>query len=185
MEQRFWGLTRITRAAALLWYVIDDNWCHSLSEFKYYGCWSYGKRFGEWMAAEFNKAGFFEGIDLIVPVPLHPFRLFERLFNQAELLAIGVSQYTGIECDISAVSRIVNNPPQASLPFDERWKNTENIFAVPHPERLKGRHILIVDDVLTSGSTAISFAQTIRQACNEDVEISVATLFISQDFNLD
>lgn len=180
LEQRFWGMVPIERAASLLWYKSQGQWQKVIHQFKYHSKHFLGEKFGYLMAAEFSKGGFFDGVDLIVPIPLHPLRRLQRQYNQSELLAHGISRYTGIPTNFKAVRRTANNPPQAQLHYNDRWRHTENIFDIPNPKALTGRHIVIVDDVFTSGSTLTSCAKAIYKACNGDVKISVATLAAAQ-----
>ena len=180
MEQRYWGSVPIVRAASLLWYMEGSKWREAIHNFKYHNDYYLGERFGRMMAVEFSKADFFKDIDTIIPIPLHPQRRFDRYYNQSEYLAQGISNYTGINIDLHSVIRIVNNPPQVKLGLGERIRYTNNIFSVPNPQNLEGRHILLVDDVFTSGSTTISCARAIMKACNDNVRISVATFAATQ-----
>lgn len=180
IEQRFWGQVPIVRAAALWWFVEGSAWQQVVHNFKYRSHWYYAENMGRWFGAEAADSGFFEDIDLIVPVPLHPLRRLERGYNQAEHIAYGISTQTSIPYCFNAVHRTRNNPPQAQMRYSERWNNIEGLFAISNPERLTGRHILIVDDVFTSGATIISLAQAINTACNGDVKISVATIAASR-----
>lgn len=180
MEQRFWGIIPIERAAAFMWYVEGSKWRDIIHEFKYHNHWFLAQNMGQWFATELLRTDFFQGIDLIVPVPLHWRRRLVRGYNQTEYIALGLSRKTGIKCYRNAVKRTVNNPPQAGMEFINRWQHIENIFTTSHPERLKGKHILLVDDVFTSGATLSTLAQSIIKACDGDVKISVATLAASR-----
>lgn len=102
---------------------------------------------------DFMQADFFDGIDLIIPIPLHSKRLRERGYNQSEWIARALSEATGIPMDTTHVSRIRNNPQQALQKAKDRATNVEGVFAVNHPEELYRKHILIVDDLITTGST--------------------------------
>lgn len=104
-------------------------------------------------AYDFMQADFFDGIDLIIPIPLHPRRLHERGYNQSEWIARALSEVTGIPVDTTHVLRIRNNPQQALQSAKDRQTNVEGVFAVNHPEELYRKHILIVDDLITTGST--------------------------------
>ena len=112
---------------------------------------------GFWLARQalldWRNETFFEDFDLIVPMPLHPTRLRERGYNQAEYIALGISELTGIPVDATHVLRVRNTPKQAQQTGDERKTNVANAFAVVHPEELKDKHILVVDDLITTGET--------------------------------
>ena len=123
--------------------------------------------------------------EVLVPVPLHPARQRQRGYNQAEYLAEGIARALRAEVDRHSVRRIRNNPAQALHRHAERWDNVEGIFAVRRPERLAGHHLLLVDDVLTTGATLLSCAETILRAA-PDCRLSVAVLAVPQrEFGLD
>jgi ComF family protein len=111
---------------------------------------------GEVAAREYIDSDLFDDIDVLVPVPLHPRRLRERGFNQAEWICRGMSKILGIPVDTEHLYRVRNNPHQAQSRFDKRLANTQNLFAVRYPEEWKDKHILLVDDVITSGATMLS-----------------------------
>ena len=115
-------------------------------------------------AYDFLQTDFFEGIDLIIPIPLHPKRLRQRGYNQSDYIARALSATTGIPCDTTHLVRIRNNPQQALMKGEERERNVQGIFAVRHPEELYRKHILLVDDLITTGST-IRSAMTALKVC--------------------
>ena len=88
--------------------------------------------------------------------------------------SMGIAEATGLPVDTQSVVRTVSNPSQTSLDEHQRQENVRNIFGVAHPERLEGRHILLVDDVITTGATMKSCAETIAHACH--VRFSVLSL---------
>lgn len=103
---------------------------------------------------EMMQTDFFDGIDLIIPVPLFERRARERGFNQSEWIARGLSEKTGIPIDTQHhLLRIRDTGQQAMLRGKDRTKNVDGAFAVNHPEELYRRHILLVDDVVTTGAT--------------------------------
>ncbi len=101
--------------------------------------------------------------DCLVPMPVHFWRLQERGFNQAEVLARSVAPLGGLPV-LPLVKRIKNTPRQAGLSAKERRRNVRDAFAVPHPERVRGKRILLVDDVLTSGASANACALALKNA---------------------
>ncbi len=102
--------------------------------------------------------------DLIVAVPLHSARLRERGYNQAQLLADELSRMTGIPADPKAVRRVRHNPTQTRLNRKQRLENVRNIFQVKDPSRVRGRRVILVDDVLTTGATIGSCARALLEA---------------------
>ena len=180
MLQRFEGIVPVERAAALLWFSENSHWREIIHQFKYHNQWFLAENIGSWLASEILSSNFFDGIDVILPVPIYWRRRLIRGYNQTEHLAAGISRITSIPYNFKALKRIVNTSPQARQSYLERWQDMENIFAVTHPEQLIGRHLLLVDDVFTSGSTLIHLAQTIIKACNGNVKISVISFAASR-----
>ena len=100
----------------------------------------------------------------ILPVPLHPKRLREREFNQCVLLARPLAARLGIPLDLDAVERVRHTPSQSSLPEPDRRKNLRDAFRVRRPEFVKGRSILLLDDVYTTGATLEELARSLLSA---------------------
>lgn len=107
--------------------------------------------------------------DLITAVPLHRVRLRERGYNQAQLLAEELSRTIGIPADPKAVSRIRHNPTQTKLNRKQRLENVRNIFRSGDPGRVRGRRVILVDDVLTTGATIGSCARALLEAGASEV----------------
>lgn len=113
-------------------------------------------------AAEFMQSDFFDGIDVLMPVPLHPKRLRERGFNQAEWICTALSEVTCIPMDTTHLTRVLNNAHQAQTAGQKRADNVKNIFAVNHPEELYDKHVLLVDDIITTGATLQACIDVLR-----------------------
>ena len=176
----FENVLDVESAASMFWFVGGTEWQRIVHNFKYHGRWFFAQKMGEWMGEELLDSGNFEDIDLIIPIPLHYRRRLHRGYNQSEQLALGVGRKMGIECDFRSVRRCHYNDSQTSKSRSERWENVEEIFDVRRAERLRGKHILLLDDVLTTGATMASCASAIEKACEGDVRISIATLTVSR-----
>lgn len=113
-------------------------------------------RLGQLAAQEYMDTDFFEDIDLLVPVPLHNKRLRSRGFNQAEYICKGISDVLHLPIDTEHLYRVRNNPHQSRSLFEQRKKNVEDLFAIRYPEEWKNKHILLIDDVITSGATIMA-----------------------------
>ena len=174
VEQQFWGKFPLERATSYFLYHKGSDFRHILHQLKYEGREDIGRTMGRFMAEEIRSSGFFDGVDFIVPVPLHPRKLRERGYNQSERLSEGIAEVTGITMDVRAVCRRVYSQTQTRKSAYERWENVAGIFEVEHPERYAGKHILLVDDVLTTGSTITACADAFAGV--EGLRISVLTL---------
>lgn len=109
--------------------------------------------------------------DFLIPVPLDGRRLREREFNQAHLLAQGVSRYFNIPISSRNLRRVRRVPPQTQLSRKEREKNVKGLFQVRKGEKYKGRKILLIDDVFTTGATVNECARVLKQAEAEEVQV--------------
>lgn len=170
----FWGLVPIEKGISFFHYTPHSPYSHILFELKYHNHPEVGKTMGRIMAEELKATSFFDGIDLIVPIPLSRKKERQRGYNQSDWIAWGISEATGIPTDTTSVVRTKSNPSQTTLDHRQRRENVRDIFAVRHPESLEGRHILLVDDVITTGATMLSCAETIARACR--VRFSVLSL---------
>jgi len=129
-------------------------------------------------ARKLLPSGFFDGIDAIIPVPLTAGRRLRRGYNQSERIARGISMGTGIRVARHAVRRIRFTKSQTQLNAWERASNVEHAFRLHKPATLAHSHVLIVDDVVTTGSTITSVAATL--AGIEGVRVSVLTVGFTQ-----
>ena len=180
VKELFENILPIESAWSMYWFVDGTEWKDIIHKFKYSGRWYFAQKMGEWMGSELLDSGDFADVDLLVPIPLHYRRRLLRGYNQSEQLALGIGRKMGVECDFRLVYRRLYNESQTSKIRFERWENVEDIFEVRNPQKLRGRHILLVDDVLTTGATISSCALAILKACEGDVRISVATLAVSR-----
>ena len=174
IEKRFWGKIPIERAMSYFHYTKGNSFDKILFEIKYHGRKDIGRIMGRHVARHLLPGGFFEGIELIVPIPLHPARLRKRGYNQSEWIAKGVSEVTQIPIDTTSVARIVHNTTQTRKSTWERWDAVQGIFSVNDAKKLEGKHILLIDDVLTTGVTVTSCATEIIKV--RGTRISVLTL---------
>ena len=177
--RKFWGLVPVVNASAFLFFVHGNGYRELIHGFKYHGQWHQAYEMGQWYGGELARGGLYADVDTVVPVPLHIRKRLSRGYNQAEYIARGIAASLGVPVDTGSVKRHRYNPSQALKEHRDRWKNVDGIFSVAHPERLKGRHILLVDDVLTTGATITSCAEAVMAAV-PDVRISIAVLAVSR-----
>lgn len=174
-EKQFWVCAnKVTIGRAVSFFYYTDTYKEILLNLKYKNNPDIGTYIASQYVKEIEESGFFDDIDMIIPIPLHWIRRWKRGYNQSYFIAEGISKMTGIPICTKAVKRVVNNKSQTLMRSSERHDNVENIFRLVHPEMLTNKHILIVDDVTTTGSTIISCIGEIAKATN--VKVSVLAL---------
>lgn len=178
LTQRLWGLIPVVHASAFFYFVDGSGWRTLIHRFKYRGAWRIAREMGVWYGNYLAASGFCDDVDVVIPVPLHWRKRLKRGYNQSEYLAEGIASELGVAMDRHSVVRRRNNPSQAQTQADSRWENVRGIFGADHPERLAGRHILLVDDVFTTGATIASCAEEILRSA-PDCRISIAVLAVS------
>ncbi len=174
VSQIFWGRVKLEKATSLYYYRKGEMLQQLLHRLKYKGNYRMGQVLGVQMGNVFKQSGFMVGIDMIIPVPLHKKKLKLRGYNQSEHIAIGLSQSTGVEVEKNSLLRTVHTESQTRKGRFERWENVSNIFSVANPELLNGKHVLIIDDVVTTGATLEACVQALLQ--DSSVKVSVATV---------
>lgn len=170
----FWGLLPAERGTAFFFYSKTSAYRHILWELKYRRCPRIGVFMGRLAARQLAPAGFFDGIDVLVPVPLARSRQRKRGYNQSEQIARGIAAVTRLPVDTRSISRAVRNTSQTRLRRLERQTNVRGIFRLNTPEQLRGKHILLIDDVMTTGATLLSCGETL--AALPGVKISILAL---------
>lgn len=175
MERCFWGKFPIRQASSLFYYAKDGAVAQILYAMKYYNRQRLCVQMGELIAARLLPTGFFNQIDILLPVPLSRARLKKRGYNQSELLAKGISNVIHLPVSKGAILRSRDNVSQTHKSSYARWENADSLFVVGEtaPD-LKGKHVLLIDDVLTTGATLVACADALREI--EDIQISVLTL---------
>lgn len=173
----FWGRCQISGAAAFSFYNKGSRIRRLIHNLKYKGVKEVGYELGRIYGLSLKLSGFTENIDLIIPVPLHPAKQRKRGFNQSEYISRGLAETTGLPLDLKSLIRINQSETQTKRSRYERWMNVDGIFEVNDTERLRGMHILIIDDVITTGSTLEACAGELLKI--ENVKVSVAALAVA------
>jgi len=177
VEKLFWGRCRITRAAAFSYYTKGSRIRKLIHNLKYKGIKEIGEEIGRIYGYNLKSSGFVSDIDLIVPVPLHKSKQKKRGFNQCDLICKGIALATGLTVDNYSLKRTEKSETQTKRSRYERWTNVEGIFEVVHSENLNGKHILLVDDVITTGSTIDACACELLKI--EGVRVSAVALAVA------
>jgi ComF family protein len=174
VAQLFWGRCLIEKAAAFSFYNKGSRIRNLIHNLKYRGIRELGFELGRIYGLSLKSSGFIADIDLIIPVPLHPSKQRIRGFNQSDYISSGIADATGLTVSSDSLARISGSETQTKRSRYERWTNVEGIFHVIDPEIVRGMHILLVDDVITTGSTIESCANELLKV--EGVKVSVAAL---------
>ena len=176
LEKQFWGLFPIEKAVSMFHHD-GEKTRHIIYHIKYWNHPEIGHYLARIYAKELQEYHFFDDIDILIPLPLHWKRQLKRHYNQSHYICKGISEITGIPVDKHVVKRAKNNPSQTHLNAHQRSDNVSDIFQLIHPEKIKGKKVLLVDDVTTTGATIASCAKELAKA--PDVKISVLTLAIA------
>ena len=173
----FWGRCRIEKAAAFSFYNRDSRIRKLIHNLKYKGIREIGYELGKIYGNTLIGTDFLNDIDLIIPVPLHNAKKRIRGFNQSDILAGGFSEATGLPVGTGILERAALSDTQTKKSRYDRWINVEGIFKVADPGKLAGKHVLVIDDVITTGSTLESCAVELLKA--EGVKVSVAAIAVA------
>ncbi|ULB35298.1 MULTISPECIES: ComF family protein [Proteiniphilum] len=141
---------------------------------KYYHGKEIGLLLGRMFGKDLVESDFLKPVDMIVPVPLHPKKEKKRGYNQAYLISKGLSEATSLPVSSGNLVRIIYNPTQTKRTKTQRWENVRDIFSVNDPAEFEQKHLLLVDDVITTGSTLEACGVALHQCKN--LKISIATL---------
>ncbi|HKK38037.1 MAG TPA: phosphoribosyltransferase family protein [Cryomorphaceae bacterium] len=170
---KFRGRIQLDSASAFLYFARGNSTRSFLHHLKYSGRQDIGKRLGALYAKDLLNDGY-QPPDVIIPLPLHSSKQRIRGFNQCTSIAEGMNKYMRAEIGSDFVKRISNNSTQTKKGRFERWENVERIFSVSQPEKIVGKNILLIDDVVTTGSTLEACGHTILEAKPE--KLSFLTL---------
>jgi len=182
VERLFIGRFPLGRATSYIFYNRGTETRNMLFALKYHHRPEIGTELGRRIATELKGGGFFDGTDLIVPVPLARKRERRRGYNQSLMLAGGIGEVTGITVDSTLLVRTVDNPTQTMRTPQQRIENVAGIFSTANGERIRGKHILLVDDVVTTGATLTACADKLAEAGAET--ISILTLAASSSIGV-
>ena len=177
VAQLFWGRCRIEKAAAFSYYTRDSRIRKLIHQMKYKGAREIGAELGRIYAVSLMSSKFLDDIDIIIPVPLHHSKVRQRGFNQSDVISQGISSVSGLPVNTTTLVRKTVTQTQTRKSRYERWTNVSDIFYVTDEDKLKGRHVLLVDDVITTGSTIEACADEILKT--EATKVSVAAIAFS------
>ena len=178
VERRLIGRFPLENATAVYLFRQDNTVRNAVHAMKFHGNTDLCLMMGRQMGLDLLSSGRFDDVEVLVPVPLHWLRRLWRGYNQSELLCRGIGEVLKVPVCTDAVVRHRYTRQQSMQQSRNRTSNVEGAFRLRKPEKLAGKHILLVDDVLTTGATITACADAIVKA--PGVRISVATLCMAQ-----
>ena len=173
----FWGRVSIHAATSYYSFSKGGKVQHLIHQMKYKGHKEIGNSIGKFLGAELKQSELFNSVNTIVPVPLHPDKLKKRGYNQSNFLAEGLSKSMFAEADLKSLRRVFYTESQTRKKRYARWQNVETVFEIADKKQLEGKHILLVDDVVTTGATLEACAQKILEI--PGTKVSIATMAYS------
>lgn len=170
----FWGRVKLNAAASFYAFNKGGKVQNLIHELKYRGRPDVGILIGKFYGCRIKESELFGSVDLVVPVPLHVDKLKKRGYNQSECFAKGIAESMDITCDPKILKRNADTQTQTNKSRFQRWENINSVFSVNDKNNVGGKHILLVDDVVTTGATLEACAQLLLQVPN--VIVSIATI---------
>jgi ComF family protein len=176
VEKMFWGRLNLENATAQFYFTKESMMQQLMHQFKYKSNKELGLQFGLIMGEQLLKSGRF-GADALIPLPLFPDKERRRGYNQAKVLCDGMAEVMHIPVLNNVVSRPQHTETQTKKGRIERWKNMEGKFIVSNPDAISNKHVLLVDDVITTGATLEACGNELLKAGN--VKLSLASLCVA------
>ena len=170
VEQIFWGRVPVEHAASLFYYMKGSRYQKLIYVMKYHGKKELGYEMGKIYGRELVNSPFSEA-GMVVPVPLHPRKVRKRGFNQSEWIGKGLAESLQVPMVTNQLYRAVNTKTQTRKSRLERWQNVENVFRLRSVDPFRNRHVLLVDDVVTTGATLESCANVLTGCAGTSVSI--------------
>ncbi len=177
VEKRFWGKVPLVAASSYFYFQKGSDFQKLIHELKYRGNQTIGEVMGKFAGVDLLRAENFQQVDVIIPVPLHRNKEAKRGYNQSYVICKGLAEIMEKPLLAHNLVRTEERSTQTKKSVFERFENTQGIFSLKNPDELEGKHILLVDDVLTTGSTLEACVQALQQV--KDVKVSVFTLALA------
>ncbi|MBN9296973.1 MAG: ComF family protein [Filimonas sp.] len=174
VEQTFYGRVSIQEAGSACYFTKSSLLQRIIYELKYKGNKQAGEYLGILLGKQIMASGRFTDIDVIVPIPLNKRREKKRGYNQSLLIAGQVAALLHLPVNTGCIERQVFTDTQTHKGRVSRWENMEGVFTLKDTTMLEGKHILLIDDVLTTGATLESCSQALLSI--KDIRISIATV---------
>ncbi len=168
----------IEKATSYIYYHRENPYAKLIHDTKYRGRYNIGRKLATEHTKQLISSGFFDGIDYLLPIPIHFLKYLKRTYNQSEKIALGISDVTGIPLSYNLRSARYHST-QTRKSASDRKINAKASFKVESPSSLTGKHVLIIDDVITTGATMLEAMETLKAEC-PTVKISVFSLALTK-----
>jgi ComF family protein len=178
ISQIFWGRVHIHSATSFLFFNKGGNVQRLMHALKYKGHKEVGIFMGKLFGESLKESAYFNTANMIVPVPLHPKKQYKRGFNQSEVIAEGLQTSLEIPVSINNLVRLSYTSSQTKKARYNRWENVKGVFKVNDESAFEGKHLLLIDDVLTTGATMEACVAPLLKI--PDTKVSVVTLAYAQ-----
>ena len=176
-EKKFWGRLPLVSATAQYYFTKESLMQHLMHQLKYKGDKELGKQLGRLMGNDLLASNRFNKIEALIPLPLFPAKEKRRGYNQATILCEGIAEVMNIEVFSDVITRTQHTETQTKKGRMERWINMEGKFELLQPEKIKNKHLLLVDDIITTGATLEACGQELMKAPN--LKLSLAAFCYS------
>lgn len=177
LTEIFWGRAPIETGAPLFYFQKGGKVQHLIHRFKYKGFLEIGHFLGVLHGNDLRESPYYQGLNMVVPVPLHPAKVRKRGFNQSEIFGRGIAESLNIRLVTNGLLRIIPTSTQTRKTRFRRWENVESVFHIPDPKVFENKNILLVDDVVTTGSTLEACAQKLMEV--DGTKVWLATIAIT------
>lgn len=172
--KQFWGKTNVHNATAFFFFRKGDHVQHLIHLLKYKGDKEIGLKLGNMFGCDLNESKLYQDVDFLIPVPLHAGRRLSRGYNQSEVIARGLEETLKVPVNTGLLSRTKATATQTKKKRFTRYENMKEVFKIKNLPEVHGKHFLIIDDVITTGSTVAACAEKLLEIPGS--KISVAAL---------
>jgi len=172
IEKHFWGRVEIFRASSFYFFQKGSRIQHLIHQLKYRGRTEVGVKLGDMYGVQLREQQDYHTANVILPVPLHKSKEMQRGYNQVNLFCEGISHSMEIPWLKNILIRTKSTETQTHKSRFERWENVGSVFQIANPAALEGKHVLLCDDVITTGSTLEACARAILNIAGTSVSIA-------------
>lgn len=172
VSRQFWGKTDVFSATAFYYFSKGGRVQQLLHNLKYNGKKEVGREVGKMFGVELKDSPLFKTVNCVIPVPLHESKKKKRGYNQSDFIADGIAEGMDVLSEKEILFKETATSTQTKKSAFDRWLNVESVFNVREPDKISGKHVLLVDDVITTGSTFASCTDTILAVSGTKVSIA-------------